>query len=124
MTRDDSRLTRVATVYNTMELATTLSYLRGYGITVAAAPDSFLSLFPYYANAVGGIPVFVPLRQARAARDLLMSVEDDAPAELPAREQDRRHRCRVSLKSILLAALHWYYGIAPPDAGRVIHRRP
>lgn len=90
MTDASDRIVRVATVFTALDFSITVSYLEGNGIVVVAMPHNVLNNFQYLSNAMGGVGVMVPARQAQAAVNLLieadrgeMEIEVEAPKPAP-----------------------------------------
>lgn len=75
MTNASDEIVRVATVFTAVDFSITTSYLEGNGIVVVAMPLNLVNNFQYLSNAMGGVGVMVPARQAQAAINLLIEAD-------------------------------------------------
>lgn len=127
MNEISDRVAKVATVFTHIDFAITQSFLEGHGIVVVDLPTTTITNFGHFANAMGGVPVRVPLRQAQAAINLLLEA-DRGDHEIAQEKPELEPATASKPKNFLgrIGEVLWYvfFGsgtAAPPYKGRIVH---
>ncbi|WP_421362980.1 hypothetical protein [Agrobacterium rosae] len=112
-------------MFTAIDFSITVSYLEGNGIVVVAMPHNVLNNFQYLSNAMGGVGVMVPARQAQAAINLLIEADrGEKEIEIEAPTPPRRKRKGwIGRVSELLFYIFFGSGTAAPpySNSRIVH---
>ncbi|THV23665.1 hypothetical protein [Peteryoungia ipomoeae] len=111
------RVTRIGSAFGLQDYAITDSYLRAHGMVVGTPAWNVATNLPHYMGAIGGIPIFVPARQAERAIKLLEAVA--AAPDSAGRRRSSTYHVTIALLCIVLTG----FGAAPPSSGLVVNRR-